>query len=129
MFEMGGFNPIDCSTGSLGQGLPIATGMAMADRSKNVYCMVSDGEMAEGSISEAMKIRQLEQLRNMRIYVNNNGWAAYREVGFVILEYAPEDVQVWHTDVKDFPFLKGQDAHYVIMSKDQYEEAMRLLSD
>src|SRR3990167_4248160 len=34
----------DVSTGSLGQGLPIAVGMALADRSRNVYCLISDGE-------------------------------------------------------------------------------------
>jgi transketolase len=41
---------LDASTGSLGQGLPIAVGMALADRSKNVYCLISDGECSEGSV-------------------------------------------------------------------------------
>ena len=44
-------NKIYCSTGSLGSGLPIAVGHALADRSKNVYCLISDGEAAEGRIS------------------------------------------------------------------------------
>ena len=35
---------IYCSTGSLGMGIGIAVGMALADRSKNVYCLISDGE-------------------------------------------------------------------------------------
>ena len=33
---------LDCSAGSLGQGLPIALGMALANREKNVYCLISD---------------------------------------------------------------------------------------
>ena len=45
---------IDISTGSLGQGLPVAVGMALADRKRNVYCLVSDGECAEGSIWEGV---------------------------------------------------------------------------
>ena len=39
-------NKLYCSTGSLGSGLPIAVGHALADRTKNVYCMISDGEAA-----------------------------------------------------------------------------------
>ena len=42
-------NHLHCSTGSLGSGLPIAVGHALANRTKNVYCMISDGECAEGS--------------------------------------------------------------------------------
>src|SRR3989338_1534763 len=47
---------IDVSTGSLGHGLPIAVGMALADRTKSVYCIISDGEISEGSIWEAFRI-------------------------------------------------------------------------
>src|SRR5689334_7883129 len=37
-------NGIYCSTGSLGWGLTIAAGMAFADRERNVWCLISDGE-------------------------------------------------------------------------------------
>ena len=47
---------IHVSTGSLGQGLPIALGMAMADPKRDIYCMISDGECAEGSIWESLRI-------------------------------------------------------------------------
>ena len=36
-------NGIYCSTGSLGCGLPIALGMALADKTRNVYCLISAG--------------------------------------------------------------------------------------
>lgn len=68
---------IDCSTGSLGQGLPIAVGMALANRSKNVYCVVSDGECAEGSVWEALRIASELKLTNLKVVVNANGFAAY----------------------------------------------------
>ena len=55
-------NGIYASTGSLGQGLPIAVGMAIADRKKEVFCIVSDGECAEGSIWEAVRIASEQKL-------------------------------------------------------------------
>ena len=49
---------LDASTGSLGHGLPIALGMALAARVKNLdyktYCLLGDGEMNEGSNWEAI---------------------------------------------------------------------------
>lgn len=68
----------DCSTGSLGHGLGIAVGMALAERSKNVYCLISDGEMAEGSIYEALRIAGEQHLINLKLMVNCNGWGAYK---------------------------------------------------
>lgn len=87
IFEHHGVHPdrcvkchIDCSSGSLGNGLPIAVGMALADRSKNVYCLISDGECSEGSIWEALRIIEEQKLYNIRIIVNANGWGAYKEI-------------------------------------------------
>lgn len=73
-------NGIYCSTGSLGQGLPIAVGMALADRNKRVFCTISDGEMMEGSIYEALRIMGEQRLTNLRVIVNANGWGAYRQI-------------------------------------------------
>ncbi len=120
---------IDCSAGSLGQGLPIAVGMALADRSKNVYCLVSDGEMAEGSIWEAIRIMTDNQITNLKLYVNWNGYGAYDEssswtyatlVGHPLIEFRK-------TDTKEFPFLNGLDAHYHVMTEAEYKEALECL--
>jgi transketolase len=67
----------DVSTGSLGLGLPVAVGMAISDREKDVYCLISDGEMAEGSIWEALEVARRQKLTNLKLYVNANGWSAY----------------------------------------------------
>lgn len=120
--------PIDCSTGSLGQGLPIAVGMALADRSKNVYCLVSDGEMAEGSIAEAMSAWNRNGLNNLIIHLNYNGWAAYRETSRDLLNLTSWGIHVHQTTVEQLPFLKNQDAHYYTMTEDDYKEAAKLLS-
>jgi len=84
IFDHHGTHPDRCgecgiavSSGSLGQGLPIAVGMALADRTKQIYCMVSDGECAEGSIWEALRISQEQHLDNLHVYVIYNGYGAY----------------------------------------------------
>ena len=69
----------DCSTGSLGHGLGIAVGMALANRHKNVYCMISDGEFNEGSIMEALRIAAEQKLINLKVVMNCNGYGAYCE--------------------------------------------------
>lgn len=115
------------STGSLGQGLPIAVGMALANREKRVFCLVSDGEMAEGSINEARNVIRAEQVTNLKLYINNNGWAAYRKVGYYDLESAPDDVKIYQTNSNQFPFLKGLDAHYYTMKEEDYKQALKIL--
>lgn len=122
---------IDCSSGSLGQGLPIAVGMALADRSKNVYCLISDGEMAEGSIWESFFIKARADLDNLKIYVNNNGYAAYRKYSnnwHKIENLIPCQVNWVKTDFEQLPFLKGQEAHYKIMTEEDYKEGLELLA-
>lgn len=122
---------LDCSTGSLGQGLPIAVGMALADRSKNVYCLISDGECSEGSIWEALRIRQEQKLWNLKVYVNNNGWGAYGKTNLDVLSLFLKGVDhsggIYKTKVEQLPFLKGLDAHYYTMTEEDYISAMEIL--
>lgn len=119
----------DVSTGSLGQGLPIAVGMALADRTKNVYCLISDGETMEGSIWEALRIQYEQKLFNLKVYLNWNGWAAYRDTKELIIQTftISMGMKVINTNVDDFPFLIGQDAHYHVMNEEEYKQAMRIL--
>lgn len=124
LFEKHGVHPnrdlengIHCSTGSLGQGLPIALGMALSDRSKTVYCLISDGECAEGSIWEALKAKRDLKVDNLKIYVNCNGYSAYDAVDLEYLEKRLNsfcDVEIRNTSevLKKYPFLNGIDAHY-----------------
>lgn len=104
---------IDCSTGSLGQGLPIALGMAMADRTKNVYCLISDGEAAEGSIWEVANVMRKYDVTNLKIYCNWNGWGAYDKTSEDMFDMlnAIMDLKIIRTNVKDYGF-EGQEAHY-----------------
>ena len=70
-------NGIYCSTGSLGMGITVAVGRAMANKNKKVYVLISDGECAEGSIWESLRYIQESNLSNIEVYVNGNGFAAY----------------------------------------------------
>lgn len=123
---------IDCSTGSLGQGLPIAVGMALSDRLKMVYCLISDGECSEGSVWEALQAASDQRLTNLCIYVNINGWGAYREItqGSLIdrLElFTGLNLNIRRTTVEQLPFLRGQDAHYYVMKEEDYQQAKEVL--
>lgn len=64
------------STGSLGQGLSIACGMAWAKKLKNekgkVYCLIGDGEMEEGQVWEALRFSVEKELDNLIIIIDNN---------------------------------------------------------
>lgn len=68
---------VDMSTGSLGQGLSAANGMAMAAKYDNkkyrVYCICGDGEMQEGQIWEAAMTASHYRLDNLTLFVDCNG--------------------------------------------------------
>ncbi len=112
-------NGCDVSTGSLGQGLPISVGLALADRTKNVWCLLSDGECAEGSIWESLRVKTQLKLDNLKVYVNLNGFGAYDPINTDLLEkrllaFCP-DIHIRHTK------LEGQADHYRLVTKEEYE--------
>ena len=68
---------VDVATGSLGQGLPIAVGIALAGRKLDrlpyrVWCLCGDSEMAEGSIWEAFEAASFHSLANLTAIVDVN---------------------------------------------------------
>lgn len=70
-------NFIDVATGSLGQGLSVAAGMAYVAKyidqaAFRTYCLLGDGEMAEGSVWEAFNFAGLKKLDNLVAIVDVN---------------------------------------------------------
>ena len=67
---------VDISTGSLGQGLSVAVGMALAakrdNKSYRVFSMVGDGESDEGQIWEAVETAAKYELDNLVIFLDRN---------------------------------------------------------
>ena len=68
---------VDMSTGSLGQGVSVATGMALAakhtGKANRVYSLLGDGEIQEGQVWEACMSAAHYKLDNLCIVVDNNG--------------------------------------------------------
>jgi transketolase len=110
---------LEVSTGSLGSGILVATGLALGDKNKNTYVIISDGECAEGSIWESLRFSHEQKLDNLKIYVNANGLSAYDEVD---INYLKKRIMSFNPKVKfkktnkihkKYPFLKGTiDDHY-----------------
>lgn len=67
---------VELSTGSLGHGLPVAAGMAMAakrqGRKHRVVCLMSDGDCNEGSTWEALLFAAQHRLDNLTVIVDYN---------------------------------------------------------
>jgi transketolase len=63
---------VHLSTGALGHGLPVAAGMAYANRDARYICVVGDGEMNEGSCWEAAMFAAQHKLGNLILIVDNN---------------------------------------------------------
>jgi len=69
-------NGINCTTGSLGNGSPIATGMAFARKkqklSGKIFVLISDGECQEGTTWESLLIASKHKLDNLVIIIDYN---------------------------------------------------------
>lgn len=76
-----GMKGLEFATGSLGHGLSLAAGMALAKKMSsengNIYVMLSDGECQEGSTLEAMNFIARQELNNITCIVDSNKWQAY----------------------------------------------------
>jgi len=121
----------DVSTGSLGHGIGIALGMALADRTKNVYCIISDGETSEGSVWEALRIQKEQYVTNLLVYCVINGWGAYKEINSIELSNKLEYYS-WctpiHVNMGMYPkWLQSQEGHYGVLDKKRYDEVMEIL--
>ena len=68
---------VDMSTGSLGQGISAAAGMALGGKLDNkdyrVYTLLGDGEIEEGQVWEAAMFAGFHKLDNLVVIVDNNG--------------------------------------------------------
>ena len=82
-----GIRDILFATGSLGHGLSLAAGTAMAMKLKNqpgrTYCLMSDGEWQEGSTWEALIFAAHNKLSNLTILVDENGLQGFGSTGGV----------------------------------------------
>ena len=81
-------NGVLCNGGSVGHGLPIAVGHAYAKKLKGesgtVYCIMSDGELNEGTAWESAMLASQLKLDNLVAIIDKNGWQAMGRTNDVI---------------------------------------------
>lgn len=119
---------VEVSTGALGHGLPLATGMALAgkrdDRTHRVFCVLSDGECDEGSNWEAALFAPHHHLDNLTVIIDYNkiqslGWVKdvidldpladkWRAFGWVAHEVDGHDHAALETLLTKVPFETGR---------------------
>ena len=82
---------VDMSTGSLGQGISTACGMALAARLQNnpcrVYTLLGDGEIQEGQVWEACMFASHYKLDNLCVIIDNNGLQIVGNIADVMSPY------------------------------------------
>jgi len=82
---------VDMSTGSLGQGISAACGMALSGKVRNkdyrVYTLLGDGEIQEGQVWEACMFASHYHLDNLVVIVDNNGLQIDGDVAKVMSPY------------------------------------------
>ena len=82
---------VDMSTGSLGQGISVAVGMALGAKHQNkdfrVYTLLGDGEIQEGQVWEACMAAAHYKLDNLVVIVDNNGLQIDGDIADVMSPY------------------------------------------
>ena len=99
---------VDMSTGSLGQGVSTAAGMALIGKLKNlpcrVYTLLGDGEIQEGQVWEAFMFASHYKLDNLCVIIDNNGLQIDGNIADVMSPYPIVDKMVafgFHTITVD----------------------------
>ncbi|MCR5651097.1 MAG: transketolase [Lachnospiraceae bacterium] len=114
---------VDMSSGSLGQGLSAACGMALAGKldKKNyrVYCLCGDGEIQEGQIWEAAMFAGARKLDNLCVIVDNNNLQIDGPVSEVCNPY-PIDKKF---EAFNFHVINVADGNDMDQLKSAFEEA------
>ena len=89
---------VDMSTGSLGQGVSVATGMALAakhtGKKNRVYTLLGDGEIQEGQVWEAFMAAAHYKLDNLCVIIDNNGLQIDGNIADVMSPYPIVDKMV-----------------------------------
>ena len=116
---------IFCTTGSLGQGITVAVGMAMAGRT--VHVLISDGECAEGAVWEAINFIMTMGLR-INIHVNWNSLSAMGMTNHMMIDTlmtAYPGLQIHIANKFKPPFTNTIKDHYFSLTEEQYREAIK----
>ena len=120
--DMKGTPGIDMSSGSLGQGISVAVGMALSAKLSNedyrVYTLLGDGEIQEGQVWEAAMFAGFKKLDNLVVIVDNNNLQIDGSIDEVCSPYPIDE------KFKAFNFnVINIDAHDFIQIKEAFDKA------
>lgn len=117
---------LDMSTGSLGQGISAAAGMALSAKVSGdgyrVYTLLGDGELQEGQVWEAAMFASHKKLDNLVVIVDNNNLQIDGNIGDVCSPY-PIDKKL---DAFGFHVVNVADGHDFEQLKEAFDEARRV---
>lgn len=122
------------SVGSLGHGLPVATGLALANRQRMVYCLVGEGDVQCGTFYESILFARHHGLTNLEIIVDKNGLQALGATKDILgIDEALNALQKLFP-IKVIKTVKGQGVdfmegdyrwHYLNLTKSLFEQAIK----
>lgn len=115
------YNAIPFATGSLGHGLPLATGVAKAKKLGSrlgiSYVLMSDGETNEGTTWEAAHFAVANKLDNLVVFIDKNGLQGYGNTADVLGDTA--SAKIWEAIGFDIIETDGHDISSLIAAKQQ----------
>ncbi len=106
----------DASGGSLGHAVGIALGYCLANKSRTVYVIISDGSSCEGSLGESLRLAKTLGIQNLKIHANFNSYTAVAKVD---LDYFEQFIKGYgfpvefHRTNNGLPELDGVKGHYL----------------
>ena len=129
-------NGVLVNGGSMGHGLGTAVGIAFAKkRAKEkgvVYCIMSDGELNEGTTWEGALLAAQHRLDNLVVLIDMNGWQAMGKTAEILPSVFPHWSEIFHSDYgrqRLLPswYIRGGNGHnYEMIESLIFEEPKRL---
>lgn len=118
---------VELSTGSLGHGLPVACGLALGAKRNglnyNVYCIIGDGEINEGSNWEAIMFAAHHQLDNLCLIVDKNQMQALGETKDILcLDPLPDKLISFKWNVLD---IDGHNYDQIINAFESFQKCKK----
>jgi transketolase len=120
---------VEVSSGSLGHGLSIGLGMAIANKvdnlKNNIYVMCGDGELNEGSVWEAIMFAPQMKLNNLIMIVDYNKLQGYGKTNEVVdLEPLNDKLKSFNWDVIEIDGHNFQEIEQALMKKTNRPKAI-----
>jgi len=115
---------IEASTGSLGHGLGLAVGMAYADlrdgKERDIYVVMSDGELMEGAVWEALMVAPSFGLTRILALVDLNDFQSLGQTSRILPNFYPmlDKIRAFGWDAHEVDGHDGQAIHAAVRQRD-----------